>query len=246
MGRPHRLHPICYTLKSIHKRMIISKQKKYIYIAVPKTGTVSVQKFLLDNDPSASKNHVEIDGKKYLFQGHDTAFSIKKKLGNHYDSFKVFGFVRNPFSRTVSSYFFYRKGAKEWIYKNKNRKRPLDQQVRVLLARILPFKVWAIFYPYTANYKFLADSDLRSVVTFIGRFEHLNTDLQEILRQIGISADVSQLPYANTSKHKTEKSYYGNGSFKKIMTWKMGKDIEFYNRHAALADRTGKQISDQL
>jgi hypothetical protein len=64
--------------------MIISKKNKYIYMAVPKTGTTSVQKYLLANDKTATINRVEINGKPHKFQGNMTPFNIKKVLGVGY------------------------------------------------------------------------------------------------------------------------------------------------------------------
>ena len=41
--------------------MIISEQNKYIYLACPKTGTTSVEIFLLDQDPTVFKNKIIIN-----------------------------------------------------------------------------------------------------------------------------------------------------------------------------------------
>jgi hypothetical protein len=53
-------------------------------MAVPKTGTTSVQKYLLANDKTATINRVEINGKPHKFQGNMTPFNIKKVLGVGY------------------------------------------------------------------------------------------------------------------------------------------------------------------
>ena len=41
--------------------MIISPQNKYIYLACPKTGTMSVERFLIEQDPTAFRNEITID-----------------------------------------------------------------------------------------------------------------------------------------------------------------------------------------
>ena len=43
--------------------MIISKKHKYIYLACPKTGTTSIQRFLLEQDSTAFRNKIVIDDK---------------------------------------------------------------------------------------------------------------------------------------------------------------------------------------
>ena len=60
--------------------MIISYENRYIFIAVPKTGTTSIQKLLLENDPTASNYGIQIDGQHYSFGEHDTAQQIKSEL----------------------------------------------------------------------------------------------------------------------------------------------------------------------
>jgi hypothetical protein len=102
--------------------MIISK-KKYIYMAVPKTGSTSVQKFLLENDKTATKNGAEIEGKFYRFREHMTASGIKTVLGIKYEDYTVIGFKRQSYSRLVSSYFFLKQGAKNDFRNGKKMKR---------------------------------------------------------------------------------------------------------------------------
>jgi hypothetical protein len=104
--------------------------KKYIYMAVPKTGTTSVQKYLLENDKTATKNSVEINGKYYKFGEHMTALKIKSLLGVNYQNFTIIGFVRHPYGRIVSSYFFYRKALKAGHGKEEKVKSLLNRNLR--------------------------------------------------------------------------------------------------------------------
>ena len=66
-------------------------------MAVPKTGTTSVQKYLLENDKTATKNRVELNGKHYKFREHMTALEIKNVLVVNYQNFTIIGFVRHPY-----------------------------------------------------------------------------------------------------------------------------------------------------
>jgi thiol-disulfide isomerase/thioredoxin len=136
--------------------MIISKEKKFIYLAVPKTGTTSVQKYLLENDKTATKNSVEINGKYHKFGEHMTALKIKSLLGVNYQNFIIIGFVRHPYGRIVSSYFFYKKGGKE-AWRGKQEQRSLGDKLRIKSTEILPFKIWALVYPYKSNKEYFID-----------------------------------------------------------------------------------------
>src|SRR5690554_1899600 len=127
--------------------MIISKKNKFIYLAVPKTGTTSVQKFLLENDNTATNYNVELDGNQYRFGEHMTALEIKNVLGDLYNDYTVIGFVRHPYGRIVSSYFSYKKGGKD-SWKGREHQRSLGDKLRIKFAKIMPFKLWALIYPY--------------------------------------------------------------------------------------------------
>lgn len=215
--------------------MIISLKKKYIYIAVPKTGTTSIQKLLLANDPSARKNSVEIDEVIYRFEEHYTAKRIKQVLGDHYASFQVFGFIRNPYSRVVSSYYFYKNG--EPI--TSGSQNPWPARLRIALARVMPFKLWCLIYPYKSNLEHLVDSQGQSIVTYIGTFENLREDLKTILKKIQVNIDIDKLIHSNQSKHENEDKYFNNIWFRKLIQPKLQKDLDFYNIHAY--NLSGKQ-----
>ena len=100
--------------------MIILNDKKYIYIAVPKTGTTTVQKYLLKNDTTATKNKLMLKGKEYVFREHMNTNQVKQILGENFDNFKVVAFVRHPYGRLVSSYFFIKREQNTGLGKGKN------------------------------------------------------------------------------------------------------------------------------
>lgn len=207
--------------------MIISKVHKYIFIAVNKTGTTSVEKFLLENDKTASSN-VEIDGEEYNFSPHITAGEIRKKLGVHYEDFRVIGFVRNPYSRVVSSYFFYKKGGKD-AWKGRHHERPLKQKLKIEFTQRIPFKLWALLYPYRSNRLYFVDEDGENIVDFIGLFENLASDLEKFLIQGGLHFDFSKFPHTNISSHNKEMTYFNNPLFKRLINLKLKRDLDFYD-----------------
>ena len=82
--------------------MIISNKYKFIYIAIPKTGSTSIKKFLVEVDP----NCVESDSKIYPY-GHYTASQIKSMISpTIWKTYFKFTFIRNPFEWYKSYYSF--------------------------------------------------------------------------------------------------------------------------------------------
>ena len=207
--------------------MIISEQNKYIYLACPKTGTVSTEKFLLEQDPSAFRNKIIIAEKLLTFRGHETAKNIKDKLQNDFNKYKVIGFVRDPYSRLVSSYFFYKKKGKSVSINT--RKRGLMHNLRYLSAKILPFSIWALVYPYKSNKEFFVDDKNETIVQHIGLFESLNKDFEQILRNLDLNFDIAKIKKLNKSNHALVNTFFKNRFFKKLINLKVREDLEFYN-----------------
>lgn len=206
--------------------MIISEKHKYIYLACPKTGTVSVERFLMEQDPTASRNEIVIDGHLIKFAGHSKVKDIKEKLNNNFKHYQVIGFVRHPYSRIVSSYFFYKKGGKTPSINP--RKRGLIHNLRYMSARILPFKIWALVYPYKPNKEFFLDNKNEIIVQHIGLFENLNRDLVQIFRKLYLDFDVSKLRKMNKSKHEAVNTYFKNKFFARLINIKVREDLNFY------------------
>jgi len=204
--------------------MVVSEKFKYVYLDNPKTATVSTVKMLLENDPSARKRIFNIQGKEIGFRDHTTALALKNKLGNDLYQYKTFSFIRNPISKMVSAYFFYKNG-KPITKGNKN---PWPTRVRVLFARLFPFSLWSILYPYRSNLYHLADENGRLLVDYIGLYERLDSDLTDILNEIGVDFSISELPHENRSTHKHYERYLNNPFLKIILLKKLRRDIGFY------------------
>lgn len=111
------------------------------------------------------------------------------------DSFK-FCFVRNPFDRLVSLYF-YRKRPKSIIEK-------------------MTFKEFCFFVKQSSlgvgayNYKGISQATPQikwaKNVDFVGKFENLQEDFDFICGKLNIPKQ--KLPVKNTTKHKHYKEYY--------------------------------------
>lgn len=206
--------------------MVISYENRYIFIAVPKTGTTSIQNLLLNQDPTARKYGIEIEGKWFSFGEHDTALQIKNELGEYYSQFRTFAFIRNPYSRLVSSYSFYKNG-KPITLGNKN---PWPARIKTLYARVVPFKFWVLTYPYKSNIEHVVDENGNLIVDFIGTFENLQEDLAKIFHRINLKVSLDQLQHVNKSKHLSTAKYFTNELFDNAVRKIIQRDLNFYER----------------
>ena len=79
--------------------MIISEHHKYIFLAVPKTGSTSVERCLLQHDATAIQNRVRVGAEDVAVGPHISALELRRILGDSYHKYRSFAFVRHPFSR---------------------------------------------------------------------------------------------------------------------------------------------------
>jgi hypothetical protein len=181
---------IYYLKRILRKKIMQSKREnhpfakyKCIFIHIPKTAGTSVAKSLL--------------GKRI---GHWSALQYrvafgKKEFNNHFK----FAFVRNPFTRLVSAYEFLQSGGYG----------PPDEQI---ISIIKYYKTWENFIgnyltPTTAKavgsfrpqHYFICDSDDHIIVDYLGRFENLETDYNDIREKMGVGEPLKKL---NVTKNK--------------------------------------------
>lgn len=184
--------------------MIISYQHRFIFTAVPKTGTHSVREALRrhmgPDDIEQARLFVE---KQFPFpelarlkHGHISLEQVRPVLGQEtFDEFFKFAFVRNPFDRFVSYCAFTtsRDGAFQRDPKGVMRHflfvaPPLDHMV---------------FQP---QHSFLVGKDGELLADGVGRVEQMQESFDAICARIGIpSAPLGQV---NRSRHGDYRDYY--------------------------------------
>ena len=156
--------PICYN-------------NKLLFVHIPKTGGTSIEKALGVNSLFSETGSI-IDGKVFS-QQHFTPVILKHILGEEYEGYIRFTFVRNPYTRMLSEYFWRVPGAnmsgfERWLtgwVKNMDSDHKLPQ------------------------WMYLAD-DLH----FVGRFESLQADFARLCDTYGINGGI--LPKTNSSAGK--------------------------------------------
>lgn len=184
--------------------MIISHRHRYIFVAIPKTGTHSVRQALREH---LAEDDLEQVGlfveKRFPFaefadirHGHLSLQQIRPCLEPaEFDEFLKFAFVRNPFDRFVSYCAFmtrangaFAKDPQAVMRHVLFNKRPLDH---------------ILFRP---QHELLVDAQGQLLSDMVGRVEEMQASYDAICARIGIPT--KHLERINSSKHGNYRDYY--------------------------------------
>ncbi|MBT4870362.1 MAG: sulfotransferase family 2 domain-containing protein [Candidatus Diapherotrites archaeon] len=215
--------------------MLISHKKKFVAIAIQKTGSRSIRNALLsfaDIFPIPAN-------KSSPYYHHTTAQKLKEefeKQGWNWEDYFKFAFVRNPWDVLVSHYFYNKLMAHQWQNKEGKFKDPeTDEEKKMLDAQGEKCTKFITRHPTSKEalkhlakiikpqYDYLFDTNGNQLVDFIGRFENLQNDFDIICDKLNIQK--TKLLYANKSNHKNYTEYYDEET-KKLVEEKFGKDIK--------------------
>jgi len=214
----------------LHSMAIISFKYHFIFIHNPKVAGRSIKKALekYSNNSRLGKRIYFLS--KFLKMDYpDVARSLPVKLvwpprhskardlqtmlpKENFDFFK-FALVRNPWDWHVSMYYFMKT----------SKNHPRHHEVAVL-SNFEEFLEWWIYNGVQLQKDFVTDDRGNIIVDYIGRFENLLKDFNDVCVRIGITAD---LPHKNKSNHKNYRSYY-NHRTKAMIRFHAGEDIEFF------------------
>ncbi|MTI28059.1 sulfotransferase family 2 domain-containing protein, partial [Fulvivirga kasyanovii] len=141
-----------------------------------------------------------------------------------WDTYFKFAFVRNPWERAMSDYF--------WMMK--------DRKVQGTFLDYLMKK--GEFAPYTSmpgrksyrgdhllpQHEFIYDKEENLMVDFVGRFENLTQDFKVVCDKLGIST--KKLPHLKKNKEKrVHYSQFFTPHEKDLVSQVYYKDIELFN-----------------
>lgn len=184
--------------------MIISQRHKYIFTAIPKTGTHSVRRLLRAHMGEDDHEQVGLFVQKRLpFEplaalghGHISLMQVQPFLEEEtFAAFLKFAFVRNPFDRFVSYCAFMTRDDGAFL------RRPQDV-MRHFLFKERPLD-HLLFQP---QHTFICDRDGELMADVIGRVEDMQSSFDQICARIGVPGAV--LDKVNSSEHGTFRDYY--------------------------------------
>ena len=191
--------------------MTIVSTKKYVFIKVFKTGGTSILNGMLSNDSSARRIQRIRDGQiTFHIESSWMKENTFPELGLNWDEYFKFGFVRNPWDRELSSYFFNNETLKP--PKNISFKRWLKYTLREDAQRKVS---------KSPQFEYLTDVD------YVARFENYTEEVKYIFNKLKLPLP-NKLHHIHKTEHKPYWEYYDDADIMKVHQW-YEKDIEMYD-----------------
>ena len=137
---------------------------------------------------------------------HVTYFEYEQANPDKFERYFKFAFVRNPWDRLVSSYFYLRSGGSgeedgRWAERHLAQFPDFSAFVNGWLTEE---NIWSGIH-FVPQHYFVRDGALRVRMDFIGRVESIADDFRTVCERLGIKAE---LPHANGSEHRHYSEYY--------------------------------------
>jgi hypothetical protein len=183
--------------------MIISSAHKFIFVAIPKTGTHSVRRALREHMGPQDLEQVGLFVQRKfpipelarIGHGHISLAQIRPFMAPaEFESFFKFAFVRNPFDRFVSYSSFITRELGHFD-------RDPQKVMRHFLAN--PPMDHILFRP---QHEFVTDREGSLLTDYVGRVEQMQQSFDEICARIEIPS--ATLDQVNSSRRKDYRDYY--------------------------------------
>lgn len=183
--------------------MIISTLHKFIFAAIPKTGTHSVRRALREHMGPEDMEQVGLFVQSQLpipelariGHGHISLQQLRPHMKpEDFGAFFKFAFVRNPFDRFVSYSSFITREVGHF-----------DRDPQRVMRHFVANPPWdhILFRP---QYEFVTGQDGNLLTDYIGRVEQMQQSYDEICTRIGISG--AALDQVNSSRRGSYRDYY--------------------------------------
>jgi Sulfotransferase family len=194
---------------------MISFQKQFLFVHIPKTAGNSIQSVLRDySEDQLVALRKEQDGierfglrnPKYKIKKHSTLKEYRDALGDEqFRSFHKFTCVRNPWDRMVSYYFTPTQNPETWSRK----------KFRGIISKAVS----------VADYLQLdeGEEDPFANVDYVMRFENLSDDFRSVCSRLDISPPT--LPRYNRSTRECYSKYYDD-ELRELVRTRFAREIE--------------------
>jgi len=184
--------------------MIISNTSRYIFVAIPKTGTHAIRFALREHmDETKDWEHVSkyvtkrlpIPAFEQTPHGHLKCKDVKPYIDpENWEQYFKFVICRHPLDRFISSCFFFFRNVSTF---NEN---PGAEMRRIISSPDAMNRI--LFQP---QHTFIADDNGKLMVDYVGRFEDLDGSFKHVCEKINIP--FKSLNKINTSKHQHYETY---------------------------------------
>ena len=184
--------------------MIVSHQHRFIFVAVPKTGTHSVRQALREHlGPEDIEQVGLFVNKSFPWQelarirhGHLSIEQLRPFLGSErVDAYFKFAFVRNPFDRFVSYCAFMTRQNNAFAMNPRG-------VMRQVLFELRPLD----HVHFQPQFSLLSNESGELITDYVGRVEQLQQCYDHVCERIGLPG--SRLAHVNRSRRGDYRQYY--------------------------------------
>ena len=206
---------------------MISHKHKFIFIHIPKCGGTSVEHTLLKSEgiDTMKCNLTQDEQQKYRIWYKYKGIDVQHRKIDQYKTenekkYFTFTFVRNPWERFLSEYFY--------IKKQKGCEcDDFDKNYPTFKHFVKNNGIKCCYYAHDfPQIDFVFNSNHGKLTNFVGRCEDMQYDFDYVCGKLKIPK--VKLPHRNPTKHKHYTEYYDDET-REIVAEKYAKDIEYFN-----------------
>lgn len=167
---------------------------KCLFIHIPKTAGLSIRRLV----PGSNRGHITW---RVYYRANPKKF----------ETFFKFSFVRNPWDRVVSAYWFLEQGG--FGVQNPGSGKCDDEERAFMMGNTKSFEEFVIerlprcldLVHFRPQHQFIFDDQRVNRMDFTGRYENIAEDYGKVCAKLGVEAALRHL---NTSRHDHYTSYY--------------------------------------
>lgn len=208
---------------------MISHKHKFIFIHIPKCGGTSVEHSLLTshgipedrvNDWNLTDEEKQEFRLYYKYGGIDVQHKKIEQYNTDYEKkYFTFTFVRNPWERFLSEYFYIKK------YNGCNCE-DFDKSFPTFKHFVMNKGINCCWHSHDfPQIDFVLNVNHGKLTNFVGRCEDMQYDFNYVCGKIGL--ENVKLPHREATKHRHYSEYYDDET-EQIIGKKYAKDIEYF------------------
>jgi len=207
--------------------MLMSKDKKFLFVHIQKTGGSSITR-ALEAKISDLQN----------FRGmHDHASWARSHLVEEWPNLYKVAFVRNPWDRLVSWYTMIAQQATSLSWYQRLWKKDYNRLWQYVHSNSNSFEEFLYHCTDTiddidgkksfvySQADYITDEHGELIVDFVGRFENIQHDAHAVFSKLGMGH--LNLPHINRSNHDSYQKYY-NDQTRRLVAERFAKDIDMF------------------
>lgn len=200
--------------------MIVSHEHEFIFIHIQRTAGTSIEKSICKKleikhwqsfvgeprqvalDKNTQYTDVYFNDRRRRMEGekHITASEMRNLVGEEiWSSYFTFSFVRNPWSKLLSSYLKRRKELPHYL-------RRLWPRNKLLFNLAILYKLGIIGSRTKSQFDYISNESGNIIVDFVGKFENLHSDFNLVCSKIGIEPDLTN--NNDSTSHRSYRSLY--------------------------------------